>query len=172
MHIVPHPAPPTPILRPRLEPALGLTDLSRWGGGTWQTWVGRQWRGDEGGCGQGHKPGAEEKQEPLGEKTPSKTSHMCKLGRLPDQPRPPSLSSISATHPSELSSMPWKLVGSLSLKEFQAHLAWAFPDDRRGGTSFQAPQGPSTQFSSVELGRFLQSPFLGLRTWSSGRDVT
>lgn len=54
--------------------------------------------------------------------------------------------------------MPWKLVGSLSPKEFQAHLAWAFPDDRSGGTSFQAPQGPNTQFSSVELGRFPSEP--------------
>lgn len=97
--------------------------------------------------------------------------YLCRPGGLPDWPRAPSLSSNSATHLSELNSVPWELVGSLSLKESQAHLAWAFSDGRSRDTFFQAPEGPNTQFLQLILAGSPQSLVLGLRTWSSGKDV-
>lgn len=98
-------------------------------------------------------------------------NHICKHGGLPDWPRALFLSSFSATHLSELSSVPWELVGSLSLQESQAHLAWAFLDGRSRDTFFQAPKGPDTQFRQLILAGSPQSLFLGLRTWGSGKDV-
>lgn len=129
---------PTPILRPQTEAISGVDRPFQMGEkrvcvSNWTP--GRKWGAREGGSeGQEHRPGAQEDQEPRG-KNPFKMSHMCKHGGLPGHPDP--LASLpSATHLSGLSSVPWELMGSLSLDEFQAHLAWAFPDDRGRGTSF------------------------------------
>lgn len=56
--------------------------------------------------------------------------------------------------------MPWESVGSLSLEESQAHLAWAFSDGRSRDTFFRAPKGTNTQFLQLTIGlsRFPSEP--------------
>lgn len=53
--------------------------------------------------------------------------------------------------------MPWELVGSLPLEEFQAHLAGR---SQMAGEQHLIPgtQGPKAQFSSIELGKFPPEP--------------
>lgn len=80
-------------------------------------------------------------------------NHTCKHRGLPEQPRSPSLSSISASHVSELSSLPWKLRAPYYWRS-SSHI---WPEhSQMAGTG--APQGPNTKFSLVDLGRFPLEP--------------
>lgn len=81
----------------------------------------------------GQGPRAPRVKEDPEEETPSKMSHMCKHGGLPDQPRPLSLSAISATPSDRAQPSAWESVGCLSLSTTSG---LGVPRWQERGTSF------------------------------------